>query len=223
MPQILAKFSLKGSSDKSNLKVRSSSTGGTASSTNSKPANSLCSRRMSSTGSMGSMGSRVSSAAMMTSSSLGSSRRSKLTIDTDLQTTGSSVTAKPVVNSPDWEIRYDPTLSEYYYVNTKTNESQFDHPDEVLSPLDEVPSQSNSGEHRKLFRSCSLKRTISPRLLAIPKKCPSPRIPNKSSAASSPNQSAQNRSSTEIDQDVEEFKRHFTMEMHDYEAQRLKN
>lgn len=171
-----------------------------------------------------------------------SAKPSKLSIKTDLSASttlhsnssasasgaSSGVTAMPIVSSPGWEIRYDPTLSEYYYVNALTNETQFDHPDEVLSPLDspigttqkaQEPSMlvgsPGTSEHRKLFKGCALKRTISPRLFQA-KRSSSP-TPKTAVLMDIPT------TEPDDDQDVEEFRRMLDLEMKNYEVERLRN
>jgi hypothetical protein len=148
-----------------------------------------------------------------------SNSSSRLSVKTDLSESSIS-TAKPVVSSPDWEIRYDPTLSEYYYINTKTSETQFDHPDEVISPLaSPITTSTLESDHRKIFKGCALKRTISPRFFGHGKKSPS-QGPTPRTEPEDPNH--QNLDvDQDADQDVEEFKKHLVMEMENYEVERL--
>lgn len=89
--------------------------------------------------------------------------------------------AKPIVKSKHWEAIFDPTLSTYYFHNSVTNQTQFDHPDEVLvSPVspsshfkhrtistnDASASTATESipEYRRSF-GFSLKRTLSPKFL----------------------------------------------------------
>lgn len=145
------------------------------------------------------------------------STHKKLSINTELAT--SPTTQKPVVSSPDWTIRYDPMLAEYYYVNELTNETQFDHPDEVVSPLGSSPATtattrsreaSLDPEHRKVFKSLGLVRTISPSFLYK-------RGNSEAKGGTSPQKVAESI----LDQDVEEFKRQLDKEIVSYEVERL--
>lgn len=86
----------------------------------------------------------------------------------------SSIITLPQVAYP-WEVRYDSNLGQYYFYNHTTNESQFDHPDEVnKSPLSspstgffhhkDTDSTMATGKRGSFF-STSLKRTLSPKYL----------------------------------------------------------
>ncbi|VEU23056.1 DEKNAAC104199 [Brettanomyces naardenensis] len=54
---------------------------------------------------------------------------SEASIDSEA-TMGSNYTERTLPD--EWEVRYDPVLSEYYYVNMKENIIQFDSPLEVM-------------------------------------------------------------------------------------------
>lgn len=150
--------------------------------------------------------------------------KKSLTINTksSLSTSADSLNMKPIVKSPDWAIMYDPTLSVYYYVNNKTNETQFDHPDEVISPTASPTLNSDSTnydtDHRKLF-STNLKRTLSPRFFLShsndDKKSSSPR----DSLDQIPKTSTYN---DDLDEDAEEFRKQLELELKNYECERLK-
>ncbi|KAH3674674.1 hypothetical protein WICMUC_003090 [Wickerhamomyces mucosus] len=71
-----------------------------------------------------------------TSTSSSNSSDNQLKLDTS---TGSNIMKFPEVSYP-WEVQYDSNLSKYYFVNLITQESQFDHPDEVIKS----PTSSNS-------------------------------------------------------------------------------
>lgn len=151
---------------------------------------------------------------------------------------------KPKVKSPDWSIRYDPTLSVYYYVNDKTNEIQFDHPDEVVSPtaspkIKTDPFNNNPSsydtDHRKIF-STSLKRTLSPKFFSSINTSSSEKYLKPRSKPQSPRDSidVQSKSTTlipnkseaddsEMDEDVEEFRKQLELEMKTYEIERLRS
>lgn len=156
------------------------------------------------------------------------------TTDSFYSTTTSTTTStmtKPVVQSPDWVIRYDPSLSVYYYINTRTNEAQFDHPDEVVaSPLSSpiTPSCDNYNspdEHRKLLRSSSnaLRRTFSPKRLGMDGGvCSGKKKNNRSHHSGEKLSDAETELNKEKDdEDVAEFKKEFDLEIQRYENERL--
>jgi len=170
-------------------------------------------------------------------------------VDEQLSSSDSSLNTKPIVKSPNWSIRYDPSLSVYYYVNEKTNEIQFDHPDEVVSPTESPISETNNNstgfydtDHKKF--STSLKRSLSPRFLSHShsfghhsnkSNSQSPRssidhtkeelingklnIPKSSKAVDNTNEMMKD----ETDEDVEEFRKQLELEMKSYECERLRS
>ncbi|CCH43915.1 hypothetical protein BN7_3470 [Wickerhamomyces ciferrii] len=151
----------------------------------------------------------------------------------------SGIKIKPIVKSSDWSIRYDPTLSVYFYVNDKTNETQFDHPDEVVSPVvspilenaDSVMNSSgNDTDHKNIF-STSLKRTFSPKLFTssynkFDERKPQ-KVPSRSSfeMSSTPKSSFRNSKDggDDEDEDIEEFRKQLELEMKSYECERLRS
>lgn len=167
------------------------------------------------------------------------SKKSSLSVNTS-DVSAESMNMKPKVKSPDWSIRYDPTLSVYYYVNEKTNEIQFDHPDEVVSPtaspITKQDSLNNSSafydtDHRKIF-STSLKRTLSPKFFSnnnsnkhTRSKSNSPRASSeiKQSSNTIPKNSIGTLADDDMDEDVEEFRKQLELEMKTYECERLRS
>ncbi|GMG19231.1 unnamed protein product [Ambrosiozyma monospora] len=58
----------------------------------------------------------------------------------------STVTPPPLSLPENWEMRFDPTLAQFYYINTQSNEVQFDSPLEVIVS----PTSSGSPPHSQV-------------------------------------------------------------------------
>lgn len=81
------------------------------------------------------LGDRRSFESSSTSDSTFSTNSASNSITSTCGTYGTYEKIKPELPN-DWELRYDPVLSEYYYVNKKEGVVQFDSPLEVVQHID---------------------------------------------------------------------------------------
>lgn len=144
-----------------------------------------------------------------------------------------------------WQVKFDPSLMTYYYLNESTNTVQLDHPEEVYSPkpqdkksflglaLKRRPSKKET-DKEALHKAHVLDRGTRKRTISLPvfmhkndKRSQSPEQTPSNPELSSPDSPASavsNNSSARLKQgenDLSEFQRLFSKEVESYEMDRL--